>query len=73
MLIRLFSSSDKHSLQKIHNQHFIQINLVVDLMICVVSAEMMNKLIDERIYHKINIKITQFYDSNCRTHQCLKY
>ncbi len=41
-------------------------------MIHVVSAEMMNKLIDERVCHKINIKITQFYDSSCRTHQCLK-
>ncbi len=44
----------------------------ISLMICVVSAEMINKLIDERIYHEINIKITQFYDSSCRTHQCLK-
>ncbi len=43
------------------------------LMIRVVSAEMTNKLINEKIYHKINIKITQFYDLNCRTHQCLKY
>ncbi len=43
------------------------------LMIHVISAEMMNKLIDERVYHKINIKITQFYDLNCKTHQCLKY
>ncbi len=42
------------------------------LMIRVISAEMMNKLIDEKIYHEINIKITQFYDLNCRTHQCLK-
>ncbi len=42
-------------------------------MICVVSVEMMNKLIDEKVCHEINIKITQFYDSNCRTHQCLKY
>ncbi len=45
----------------------------VSLMICIVSAEMMNKLIDERICHKINIKITQFYDLSCRVHQCLKY
>ncbi len=30
LLMRLFSSSDKHSLQKICSQHFIQINLVVD-------------------------------------------
>ena len=43
------------------------------LMICIVSAEMMNKLIDEKICHEINIKITQFYDLSCRTHQCLKY
>ncbi len=42
------------------------------LMIHVVSAEMMNKLIDEKIYHEINIKITQFYDLSCKTHQCLK-
>jgi len=31
MLMRLFSSSDKHSLQKIRSQHFVQINLVIDL------------------------------------------
>ena len=43
------------------------------LMICIVNAEMMNKLIDEKVYHEINIKITQFYDSSCRMHQCLKY
>ncbi len=30
MLMRLFNSSDKHSLQKICSQHLIQINLVVD-------------------------------------------
>ncbi len=41
-------------------------------MIRVVNAEMMNKLIDEKICHKINIKITQFYDLSCRIHQCLK-
>jgi len=28
MLMRLFSSSDKHSFQKIRSQHLIQINLV---------------------------------------------
>ncbi len=44
----------------------------ISLMIHIVSAEMMNKLIDEKICHEINIKITQFYDSSCRTHQCLK-
>ncbi len=44
----------------------------VSLMICIVSAEMMNKLIDEKVCYKIDIKITQFYDSDCRTHQCLK-
>ena len=33
MLMRLFSSSDKHSLQKIRSQHLIQINLVVDLLV----------------------------------------
>ncbi len=42
------------------------------LMICIVSAEMINKLIDEKVYHEINIKITQFYDLSCKTHQCLK-
>ncbi len=31
--MRLFSSSDKHSLQKIRSQHLVQINLVVDSMI----------------------------------------
>ncbi len=45
----------------------------VSLMIHVVSAEMMNKLINERVYHEIDIKITQFYNSSCRVHQCLKY
>ncbi len=44
----------------------------ISLMICVVNAEMINKLIDEKVCHEINIKITQFYDSSCRTHQCLK-
>ncbi len=44
----------------------------ISLMICIVSVEMMNKLIDERICHEIDIKITQFYDLSCRTHQCLK-
>ncbi len=44
----------------------------ISLMICIVSAEMMNKLIDEKICHEIDIKITQFYDLNCRIHQCLK-
>ena len=43
------------------------------LMICIVSTEMMNKLINERICHEIDIKITQFYNSSCRVHQCLKY
>ena len=43
------------------------------LIICIVSAEMMNKLIDEKVYHEINIKTTQFYNSSCKTHQCLKY
>ncbi len=43
------------------------------LMIHVVSAEMMNKLINEKVYHEINIKITQFYNLSCRVHQCLKY
>ena len=33
MLMRLFNSSDKHSLQKIRSQHLIQINLVVDLLV----------------------------------------
>ena len=42
------------------------------LMICVISAEMMNKLINEKVCHEINIKITQFYDLSCRVHQCLK-
>ncbi len=44
----------------------------ISLMIHVVSAEMMNKLINEKVCHEINIKITQFYDLSCRVHQCLK-
>ncbi len=44
----------------------------VSLMIHIVSAEMINKLINERICHEINIKITQFYDLSCKVHQCLK-
>ncbi len=43
------------------------------LMICIVSVEMMNKLINEKVCHEINIKITQFYNLSCRMHQCLKY
>ena len=42
------------------------------LMICIVNAELINKLINEKVCHKINIKITQFYDLSCRVHQCLK-
>ncbi len=45
----------------------------ISLMIYIVSAKIMNKLIDEKVCHKINIKIMQFYNSSCRTHQCLKY
>ncbi len=45
----------------------------ISLIIYVISAEMINKLINEKIYHEIDIKITQFYDSSCKTHQCLKY
>ncbi len=43
------------------------------LMICIISAEMMNKLINKKVCHEINIKITQFYNLSCRVHQCLKY
>ncbi len=32
--MRLFSSSDKHSLQKIRSQHLVQINLVIDCIFC---------------------------------------
>ncbi len=42
-------------------------------MIHVISAEMMNKLINKKVCHEINIKITQFYDLSCKVHQCLKY
>ncbi len=42
------------------------------LMIYIISAEMMNKLINEKICYEINIKITQFYNLSCRVHQCLK-
>jgi len=44
----------------------------ISLMIHIISAEMMNKLINERVCHEIDIKITQFYDLSCRVHQCLK-
>jgi hypothetical protein len=37
--MRLFSSSDKHSLQKIHSQHLVQINLVVDSVCCLFNFE----------------------------------
>ncbi len=43
------------------------------LMIHVISVEMMNKLINKKVCHEINIKITQFYNLSCRVHQCLKY
>ncbi len=42
------------------------------LMIHIVSVEMMNKLINEKVCHKINIKITQFYNLSCKVHQYLK-
>ena len=45
----------------------------ISLMICIVSAEMMNKLINEKVYHEIDIKIIQFYDLSCKVHQRLKY
>ncbi len=45
----------------------------VSLMICIISAEMMNKLINKKVYYEINIKIIQFYNLSCRVHQCLKY
>ncbi len=32
----------------------------ISLMICIINAEMMNKLINERVCHEIDIKITQF-------------
>ncbi len=44
----------------------------VSLMIRVVSAQMINKLIDEKVCHEIDINITQFYDLSCKVHQCLK-
>jgi len=42
------------------------------LVVRVASAEVANKLIDEGVCHEADIKTTQFYDSGCRTHQCLK-
>ncbi len=42
------------------------------LMIYIVNAEMMNKLINEKVCYEINIKITQFYNLSCRVHQYLK-
>ncbi len=42
------------------------------LMIHIVSVEMINKLINEKVCHEINIKITQFYNLSCRVHQYLK-
>ncbi len=42
------------------------------LMIYIVSVEMMNKLINEKVYHEINVKITQFYNLSCKVHQCLE-
>ncbi len=44
----------------------------ISLMIYIISVEMMNKLINKKVYHEIDIKITQFYDLSCRVHQCLK-
>jgi len=37
--MRLFSFSDKHSLQKIRSQHLIQINLIVNLKMLVLRAK----------------------------------
>jgi len=49
MLMRLFSFFDKHSLQKIRSQHFIQINLVVDHAVIV------------KTYEKVSIKLAKYY------------
>ncbi len=51
MLMRLFSSSDKHSLQKVCSQHLVQINLVVDQF----TSESVSNL------HTMSIKLQKHY------------
>ena len=74
MLIKI--NKDIHSEMKIKKIEWFtkesEQKKYISLMICVISAEMINKLINEKVCHEINIKITQFYDLSCRVHQCLK-
>jgi len=57
--MRLFSSSDKHSLQKIRSQNFIQINLVVNLntvLNLVHDAQMTESRENTLIYLLLDVK-----------------
>jgi len=52
LLMRLFSSSDKHSLQKIRSQHLVQINLVVDQAKAEAKAKAKSK-VKEKVKAKV--------------------
>jgi len=65
MLMRLFSSSDKHSLQKIRSQHLVQINLVVDHQCEVIQwhTTKLDQFMSESVSnsHTVNIKSQEHY------------
>jgi len=64
MLMRLFSSSDKHSLQKIRSQHLVQVNLVINQYKNVFLIKSINKLsLHENHDHAIEITATLSYES----------
>ena len=65
-----------HSKMKINKMKWLIKNnflkRYVSLITRIINVEMTNKLIKSEIYHESNIKITQYYDSKYKVHQCLK-
>ena len=65
-----------HSKMKINKMKwFIKNNSqkkYASLIARVINVEMTNKLIKNEMCHESNIKTTQYYDSKCKVHQCLK-
>ncbi len=45
----------------------------MSLIIRIINAKITNKLIDKKIYYKFDIKTTQFYNTNYKIQQSLKY
>ncbi len=56
--MRLFSSSDKHSLQKIRSQHLVQINLVVDQAKAEAKAKAKAKV---KVKEKVKAKVEEAF------------